>query len=217
MVKTLTNVRVFLCIIRKSWYNDFHMGIGTIRFVFLASITALLLLLLGTSSVVAQKTSSRPADLVNNDKVIYSLPDVGNVTPDHPLFVLKQIRDSFVLALPQDPISRAKTLIQMSDKYTVYGSRLVSLSRINRAVSSFELSLDHQASLEKTLTEEAARTSQQEPEIVSHLREPAIQSNIKQAEILRTLMDGVPSTEQPTFMDLLDKNMQLRKRLQTIE
>lgn len=164
----------------------------------------------------AQSTSSRPADLVNNEKVIYTLPDIGSIAPDNPLFFLKQIRDGVLLALPQDTDARIKTLIQLSDKYTVYAEKLARLSKSQRAAQSFHTAMSYQSTMIDLLKEEFKKPNQKEDQSLIELRNTAIQSNIKQAEMIRMLIDDVSASEQPVYAQLLEKNMQLRKKLQAI-
>jgi len=164
----------------------------------------------------AQSTSTRPADLVNNEKVIYTLPEIGSITPDNPLFFLKQIRDGVLLALPQDTHARLKTLIQLSDKYTVYAEKLARLSKSQRAAQSFQTAMGYQTNMIDILKEELKKSNEKEDHSLIELRNTAIQSNIKQAETIRQLIDDVSASEQPVYAQLLEKNMQLRKKLQGI-
>jgi hypothetical protein len=166
--------------------------------------------------IFAQDVSTRPADLVNNEKVIYTLPDVGSISPDNPLFFLKQIRDGVVLALPQDPLDRIRTLIQFGDKYTVYAEKLAHLSKTQRSVETFQTAMNYQSTMIDLLKEESRKPNRKEDQTYGELRNIAHQSNIKQAEMIRLLIDDVSISEQPAFVQLLEKNMQLRKKLQGI-
>lgn len=192
------------------------MGMGTTKrfrgFVFCVICATIVF----TPFNYAQSTSSRPADLVNNEKVIYTLPDIGSIAPDNPLFFLKQIRDGVLLALPQDTDARIKTLIQLSDKYTVYAEKLARLSKSQRAAQSFHTAMSYQSTMIDLLKEEFKKPNQKEDQSLIELRNTAIQSNIKQAEMIRMLIDDVSASEQPVYAQLLEKNMQLRKKLQAI-
>lgn len=166
--------------------------------------------------ISAQSISSRPADLANNEKVIYRLPEMGSITPDNPLFVLKQIRDGVMLALPKDTEDRIQMLIQMNDKYTVYAEKLAHLSKTQRSVQTFESAMRYQSMAIELLKDALKDPTADHKELFVDLRHIATQSNIKQAETIRQLIDDISASEQSSFIELLDKNMQLRKRLQQI-
>ncbi len=181
-----------------------------------ATVVVITVCLLVAPPTHAQETSSRPADLVDNERVIYSLPDVGGITPENPLFVLKQVRDNLLLAMPQDSIDKAKLLIQMNDKYTVYADKLAHLSKLKRSTQMFETAMSYQAHVTDILKDELPDATDAERDTLGQIRNVAIQSNIKQAEMIRTLFDVVPASEQPALVQLLDKNIQLRKKLQSL-
>lgn len=165
--------------------------------------------------VNAQSFSSPTADLVGNERAVYSLPDVGSILPDNPLFVFKQLRDDVTLALPQDKFVKLKHLIQLGDRYTVYADKMVRTSKLKRAISLFESSLKFQNEALGIL-QDLSDDTQKNENAISDLKGVFMQSNIKQAEIIRTLIGEVSSSEQSTFIQLLDKNVILRKKLQEI-
>lgn len=189
---------------------------GSPRRFFCYLICAISASLVFLPTISAQNVSSRPADLADNAKVIYDLPDIGSITPDNPLFILKQLRDGVVLALPQDMVSRIRTLIQFNDKYTVYAEKFAHLSKTERSIKTFETAMEYQSSMIELLENEQKSPNTQHKEELNELQHVARQSNIKQAEIIRLLIDDVSTSEQPAFVQLLDKNMQLRKKLQAL-
>lgn len=186
------------------------------RTICIGALLSLALALRPDTSVLAQQTSSQPADLVSNERVIYTLPDVGSITPDNPLFILKQMRDSLLLTIPQDKVDKIKLLIQMNDKYTVYADKLAHLSKPERSVNMFQMAMSYQSQTIEILKEIYSQEGTSVPEQVIDLRNIAVQSNIKQAETIRSLIDLVPASEQQVLLILLDKNIQLRKKLQSI-
>lgn len=187
---------------------------GSTKVILSATICIFCTSFLLLSSVYAQGASSRPADLVNNEKVIYELPDVGSISPENPLFIFKRVRDELLLALPQDTITRARLLVQLSDKYNVYADKLAHLSKIQRSTQMFETAIGYLSTTSDLLKEERKKTNTESSKALTDLHYIALQSNIKQAEILRSLIDDVPTSEQPALVELLEKNMQLRKKLQ---
>ena len=193
-----------------------HMDMGSPRNFFGFVFCALCASLIFSPLIFAQGVSSRPADLVNNEKVIYELPDTGSITPENPLFIFKQIRDGVMLALPQDSHARMRTLIQLGDKYTVYAEKLAHLSKTQRSIHTFQTAMTYQSTMIDILKEESKKQNQEGDAECTELRYIATQSNIKQAEMIRLLIDDLSASEQPAYVQLLDKNMQLRKKLQGI-
>ncbi|MBP6994015.1 hypothetical protein KBB12_02130 [Candidatus Woesebacteria bacterium] len=192
------------------------MDMGSPRRFFCYLICAICASLVFLPVISAQNVSSRPADLADNEKVIYELPDIGSITPDNPLFVFKQLRDGVLLALSQNTVSRVRTLIQLSDKYTVYAEKFARLSKTERSVQTFQTAMSYQSTMIEILEDKQESPNSQDEVELRELQHIARQSNIKQAETIRLLMDDISTSEQPAFVLLLDKNIQLRKRLQTI-
>ena len=192
------------------------MGMGSTKAIFAALICVLCASLLFSFPVSAQGTSSSPADLADNEKVIYALPDIGSISPENPLFIFKRVRDGILLALPQDTETKTRLLIQMSDKYTVYADKLAHLSKTQRSLEMFQTTLGYQSTIIELFREESKKPDTHTNKAMDDLRYTALQSNIKQAETLRSLIDDIPTSEQSAFVELLEKNMQLRKKLQGI-
>lgn len=168
-----------------------------------------------STSIQAQSISSPPADLLGNEKVIYILPEVGSILPDSPLFVLKQLRDDVLLVIPQDTLSKMRLLIQLGDKYTVYADKMAHSSKSKLSASLFDTALDYQNEVVNLLSG-MAKSPQKDEKALSDYKNIATQSSIKQAETIRLLLGEVPSSEQSLFIQLLDRNILLRKKLQAI-
>ena len=75
-----------------------------------ALILGLLVTALFSASQIHAATpqSTTAAQLVQDEKVIYTLPPAGQVIPGHPLFMIKQIRDSIEDLITRDPLQKAK-------------------------------------------------------------------------------------------------------------
>lgn len=190
-----------------------EMG-STHKAVYIVLATIFALFLSYPFLVKADTVSTSPADLVSNDKVVYILPEAGFIFPDNPLFIIKQIRDEIVLLLPQDSEARVRLMIQMSDKYTVYADKMERTSKPQQAVKMFTQSFQLQNQIVQTL--EAIRDDRTREVLSQELKELAIQSNIKQAEIIRMLIDDVASAEQSMLVEHLNENMIIRKKLQSL-
>jgi len=160
--------------------------------------------------------STRPADLANNDQTEYSLPDIGTINPDNPLFAFKQLRDDILLLLPQGKLDKIKHLIQLNDKYTVYADSSIRLSKSQQSIRLFESAQKFQSFTIDELYLASKEDKLNKTKEYTDLKLTALQSNIKQAVMIRDLVDELPVSEQSTFIQLLDKNISLRKKLQQI-
>lgn len=85
---------------------------------FIPFILFIAILVLGGSSVFAKTIAAAPL------KVEYTLPYPG-ILPDHPLYVLKTLRDRILDVLIVDPVRKAEFYILQADKRLVMGVALV--------------------------------------------------------------------------------------------
>ena len=74
-----------------------------------------LLILLCGLSLIGSVYAASPKDLINDGTVVYDLPYAG-ITPENPLYFLKQLRDEVTEFLTRDFIKKAELLLLASDK-----------------------------------------------------------------------------------------------------
>ncbi len=167
----------------------------------------------------ATPQSTTAAQLVQDEKVIYTLPPAGQVIPGHPLFMIKQIRDGIEDLITRDPLQKAKLKLRNADRYIVYSQVLTEHNMPMRAVESIRTAISYQ---EDALAEIIVLFSQQKDvdedkkSESKQLRFVIVQSNIKQSEIIRELLNKLPDGEQEVLLGLLEKSLTIRKQLETL-
>lgn len=186
-----------------------------------ALILGLLVTALFSASQIHAATpqSTTAAQLVQDEKVIYTLPPAGQVIPGHPLFMIKQIRDSIEDLITRDPLQKAKLKLRNADRYIVYSQVLTEHNMPMRAVESIRTAISYQ---EDALAEINILFAQQKDadedkkSETKELRFVLVQSNIKQSEIIRDLLNKLPDGEQEALLGLLEKSLTIRKQLETL-
>jgi len=160
-----------------------------------------------TPSIAASPTITQ--EIVENKKTVYELPDTGSVLPNNPLFHLKRIRDEAMLSVARGQ-ERARLLIQLSDRYTSYGQKMVKINKPESAFSLFEQSITYQQELASTLK----KLYKENRAAAEDFCYKAIQSNIKQAEVIRGTLDSLSSSDQTAMANMLEQNIEARKLLE---
>lgn len=167
----------------------------------------------------ATPQSTTAAELIQDEKVIYTLPSAGQIIPGHPLFMIKQIRDGIEDLITRDPLQKAKLKLRNADRYIVYSQVLTEHNMPMRAVESIRTAISYQ---EDALAEIIVLFSQQKDvdedkkSESKQLRFVIVQSNIKQSEIIRELLNKLPDGEQEVLLGLLEKSLTIRKQLETL-
>ncbi len=149
-------------------------------------------------------------DITNNEKTVYEMPDTGRVLPNNPLFIFKQIREEIELLLATGE-EKARLLVQLSDRYTSYGAKMVKLNKPQVAFQSFEESISYQNEFVKLIAENQKQEDLKTDEEICFR---SIQSNIKQAEILRASITDISDSDQPAIASLLEKNLDTRAKIE---
>ncbi len=189
----------------------------SLKVLFLGLLVTALFSASQTHAATPQSTTA--AQLVQDEKVIYTLPPAGQVIPGHPLFMIKQIRDGIEDLITRDPLQKAKLKLRNADRYIVYSQVLTEHNMPMRAVESIRTAISYQEDAlaeinilfaqQKDVDEDKKSESRQ-------LRFVLVQSNIKQSEIIRDLLNKLPDGEQETLLALLEKSVGIRKQLETL-
>lgn len=167
----------------------------------------------------ATPQSTTAAQLVQDEKVIYTLPPAGQVIPGHPLFMIKQIRDGIEDLITRDPLQKAKLKLRNADRYIVYSQVLTEHNMPMRAVESIRTAISYQedALAEINILFAQQKDADEDKKAESkQLRFVIVQSNIKQSEIIRDLLNKLPDGEQEALLSLLEKSLTIRKQLETL-
>lgn len=183
-------------------------------------IVAFSLLILPVSSHAVGNTSTTAAELVQDEKVIYTLPEAGQVIPTHPLFIIKQIRDSIADVLTRDPVQKIKLKLRQADLHIVYSQTLASQNKPSAAMQAVEEVIRQDQDASKILLDLKPQSISDDEEVakkeMKDIRFNLVQSNIKHAEVLRNLLTTLPRGEQESVFSLLEKLTSIRKDLNAL-
>jgi hypothetical protein len=169
----------------------------------------LIILTLPRSVVAVSPTVSQT--LADNQKTIYELPDTGNILPNNPLFHIKRLRDETSLIFSKGN-DKSRLLVTLSDRYTVYGQKMAKMNKPESAFALFGQSIAYQEELVSQLKKQ--NQANNIPTTTKDICYKAIQSNIKQAEVMRSILNDLSTTDQATLAKVLEKNIETRKLLE---
>lgn len=143
--------------------------------------------------------------------ISYLLPWPG-ILPDHPLYVIKKIRDILVLKLLKTPQKKLANYILQADKGIYATLLLVNKGNITLA-KKLALRAEHNYTLAVTEYTNLVYTGQEIPESI---RYAMLQSPLKHQEVLQVIIDRLQSDENDTFRQVLDfskRNLNLTQRV----
>ncbi len=175
-----------------------------------AAFSFVLIITTFTGSVAAISPTVSQS-LADNQKTVYELPETGSILPNNPLFHIKRLRDEASLVFSQGQ-DKSKFLVTLSDRYTAYGQKM---ARMNKPESSFELfrqSIEYQENLVSLLKKQ--HKAGVIPNSGEDICYKAVQSNIKQAEVMRSILDDLSTSDQTVLAKILEKNIEIRKLLE---
>lgn len=183
-------------------------------------VVALSLLFFPAATCAAGSTSTTAAELVQDEKVIYTLPEAGQVIPTHPLFIIKQIRDNIEDVLTRDPKQKIKLKLRQADLHIVYSQALASQNKPTAAMQAVEEAVRQDQDASKILLDLKPQSISGDEEVakkeMKDIRFNLVQSNIKHAEVLRNLLTTLPKGEQESLFSSLEKLTSIRKELNAL-
>lgn len=171
-------------------------------------------------SHAGNNTSTTAAELVQDEKVIYTLPEAGQVIPTHPLFIIKQIRDGIESVFTRDPVQKIKLKLRHADLHIVYSQTLASQNKPSAAMQAVEEAVNQDQDASKILLDLKPQSISENEEVakkeMKDIRFNLVQSNIKHAEVLRSLLTTLPKGEQESVFSSLEKLTSIRKDLNAL-
>ena len=155
---------------------------------------SLLIFLLSFNISFAQEISPTP-----NPKVNYELPYPG-LLPDHPLYILKIIRDRIVDFLISDPLKKAEFNLLQADKRLNAGIYLFNKDKIVMSISTISKAENY---FEKAIRKiKEARGQGRE---TSKITNKIINSAKKHKEVLKSLEEKAPEDFKSIFNSQLKR------------
>jgi hypothetical protein len=131
--------------------------------------------------------------------VDYLLAYPGPISPDHPLYSLKMIRDRVWLWLTTDSLKRAELLLLFADKRLGAAKALIEGNKIELGITTVTKAEKY---LERAITQE--RIAAQKGKDTKAFLEKLSQATLKHQEVLTKLKEKVPESLKSSLGDALD-------------
>ncbi len=148
---------------------------------------------------------------IEEPEVVYPLPYPG-ILSDHPLFFVKEWRDSILLFTTRDSLKKAQLYQHLSDKYMAIALDLANKGKENLAKKALITAEDYFLSIPKLLKDSKEQGNAASADLVAKLS----QSNAKHKEVITEVMKALNQAEIETFKTILEKNSQAQKELQSL-
>lgn len=156
--------------------------------------------------------AASPIEMIQSKKVIYELPYPG-ITPENPLYVFKQLRDTIKEILIRDYLKKAEFLLVSSDKRAHIALILARKGKTRQAV---EVLADAEAKALKI--PELLRISEKQGVSPSESFTYTLQlSNTKHRDVIQELIKLLPQGQEKQILnDVFELNKRVAKELEGV-
>lgn len=148
---------------------------------------------------------------ITEPEVVYALPYPGILT-DHPLYFVKETRDSILLFTTRDGLKKAQLYLHLSDKRMSIALELAKKGKGDLAKKELLQAEEYFLEIPPLLTESKDQGTAAPSEFISKLKE----SNAKHKLVITDVMKEVSDAEIEAFKTILDKNSQAQKEIQQL-
>lgn len=153
---------------------------------------------------------SQPITL-SQEKVEYNLPYPG-ILPDHPLFLLKKIRDKVLELTTRDSLKKAELYLVFSDKRVAMALSLAKSGKEKMTVTAYSEAEEYFAKIPPLLAESKKQGVSASSEFILKLK----LSNAKHREIGGSLLRDLPQGLSGEINKSIDLNQQLKKKVEKL-
>ncbi len=151
-----------------------------------------------------------PKDLINNGTVVYDLPYAG-ITPENPLYFLKQFRDQITEFFTRDYIQKAEFLLLTSDKRAHIAIILAEKGKTRQSVEVLADAEDRALRIPPLLRESKKQGTTASERFIYTLK----LSNAKHKEIIQELAKMLPQGQDEQILSaLIDLNQRVATELE---
>jgi hypothetical protein len=148
---------------------------------------------------------------LSDRKVIYDLPYPG-ILPDHPLYVVKAVRDRILDWLTRDNIKKAELYLLYSDKRLAMTVELENKGKISLAISTLTKSEKYFAKIPDLVAAAKKQGGGPTEGLIHQLK----LSNDKHREVIEQTLKQSPQGEEASLNWILDLNSKIKKQLESI-
>jgi hypothetical protein len=153
-----------------------------------------------------------PKDLIKDGTVVYELPYAG-ITPENPLYIFKQLRDSITEFLTRDAIQKAEFLLISSDKRAHIAIILAQKGKTRQSVEVLADAEEKSMRIPALLRESKKQGTTPHEQFVFTLK----LSNTKHREIIQELAKMLPQGQDEEVLSaLIDLNQRIATELERL-
>lgn len=173
----------------------------------LAVFCSIILFLLVVPISVYVLTYAQSPELAPS-KVVYQLPYPG-ILPDHPLYILKQIRDKLLIFLTRDLSKKSELLLLISDKKIAMSLQLAKKGKEKLAIQTVEGAEEDFIQLIKVIKE----AKKQGNSLNEGFMMKVSLSNEKHREVIQSLIGSLSRGVEESLSRVLKTNQQIRRKI----
>lgn len=175
-----------------------------VKKIFAASVIGLLFLVL----FIFFSTTGHAEVRIEAKKVDYTLPYPG-LLPDHPLYMIKEIRDNVLIFFTRDYLKKTEIQLLLSDKKIVMADDLAKKGKW-QVSSAIALEAEQQS---VGIPELVSRSKRQGASASDNFIQKLKMSNAKHQEIIEDLLKNSPQGERTKFEKALSLNKEITKKI----
>ncbi|QQS44478.1 hypothetical protein IPM65_02680 [Candidatus Roizmanbacteria bacterium] len=145
---------------------------------------------------------------IEEKEVLYQLPYPG-LLPDHPLYLVKVMRDNILLFTTRDNYKKANLYLHLSDKHMSAAMELANKGTEQLAIKELMKAEDKFLHIPELLKE----VKEQGGSYPSDFMPELYQSNAKHKQVITDVMEKTTQAEIDTLQSLLKKNEEAKSSL----
>lgn len=149
---------------------------------------------------------------IEEKEVIYQLPYPG-LLPDHPLYLVKVLRDNILLFTTRDNYKKANVYLHLSDKHMSASLELANKGTEQLAIKELGKGEDRFLHIPDLLKEIKDQGGSYPNDFMIEL----YQSNAKHKQVITDVMEKTTQTEIDTLQSLLKKNEEAKAKLDKLQ
>ncbi len=155
--------------------------------------------------------STTVAVSADQEKVVYNMPYPG-ILPDHPLYLLKIMRDRINEFLTRDNLKKAELYLLYSDKRAGMAMALAKKGKNSLAIDTFSKAEKYFLQIPDLVKEAKKQGVSSPPNFIDSLK----LSNAKHKELIDTLVKDLPQGSGDVLTPVLNLNAEVKKALEKL-
>lgn len=154
--------------------------------------------------------NSQPV-ILNQEKIEYNLPYPG-ILPDHPLFIIKRIRDKVLEFTTRDNSKKAELYLLLSDKRAAMAMAMAKTGKDKLAVISLKQGEEYFSKIPSLIETAKKQGASATSDFILRLK----LSNAKHKEVGETLLKDLPQGQNEEVNAILKMNQGSKKKIEKL-